>query len=170
MMIATAASRVMMMLSADDLGVIKSPTARGASGGMMTAIVTGGTEITVARAGGISTGATEITTAVPFMGARLIVIAVALSIVIAVALSIVMAVRATEPGATGTGVEITFARDGMIGITTVATVAMTEADWTTKMIAGHREFRRLQTNRTVRQDAVLRWRPARSPITYGCTR
>ncbi len=49
-----------------------------------------------------------------------------------------MAVRATEPGATGTGVEITFARDGMIGITTVATVAMTEADWTTKMIAGHR--------------------------------
>ena len=130
MMIATAASRVMMMLSADDLGVIKSPTARGASGGMMTAIVTGGTEITVARAGGISTGATEITTAVPLMGARLIVIAVALLIV--------TAVRATEPGATGTGVEITFARDGMIGITTVATVAMTEADWTTKMIAGHR--------------------------------
>jgi hypothetical protein len=162
MMITTAASLVMLMLSADELGVIKSPTARGASGGMMTAIVTGGTEITVARAGGISTGGTEITTAVPFMGALLIVIAVALSIV--------TAVRATEPGATGTSVEITFARDGMIGITTVATVAMTEADWTTKMIAGHRQFRRLQTNRTVRQDAVLRWRPARSPITYGCTR
>ena len=130
MMITTAASLVMLMLSADELGVIKSPTARGASGGMMTAIVTGGTEITVARAGGISTGATEITTAVPLMGALLIVIAVALLIV--------TAVRATEPGATGTGVEITFARDGMIGITTVATVAMTEADWTTKMIAGHR--------------------------------
>ena len=130
MMITIAASLVMLMLSADELGVIKSPTARGASGGMMTAIVTGGTEITVARAGGISTGGTEITTAVPFMGALLIVIAVALSIV--------TAVRATEPGATGTSVEITFARDGMIGITTVATVAMTEADWTTKMIAGHR--------------------------------
>ena len=162
MMITIAASLVMLMLSADELGVIKSPTARGASGGMMTAIVTGGTEITVARAGGISTGGTEITTAVPFMGALLIVIAVALSIV--------TAVRATEPGATGTSVEITFARDGMIGITTVATVAMTEADWTTKMIAGHRSFRRLQANRTVRRDAVLRWRPARSPITYGCTR
>jgi hypothetical protein len=122
MMIATAASLVMMMLSADDLGGIKSRTARSAPGGMMTAIVTGGTEITVARAGGISTGATEITTAVPLMGALLIAIAI----------------RATEPGATGTGVEITLARDGVIGITTVATAAMTEADWTTRMIAGHR--------------------------------
>jgi hypothetical protein len=127
MMITTAVSLVMMMLSADGLGVIKSPTARGASGGMMTAIATGGTEITVVRAGGITTGATEITTAVPPMGALLIAIAV----------------RATEPGATGTGVEITLARDGMIGITTVATAATTEADWTTRMIAGHRSFRRL---------------------------